>query len=146
MPSAAFAEWVLPSTLSGDHSGSVCDTLVNMNASEVSRFEKSVKSSLGLELFSVFLTRNGDLKLHDIRVPKKNRGGGFGTKAMMDLCEFADAHHRRIVLSPATKNDDGTTSRSRLVKFYKRFGFVENKGRKKDFAISEGMYREPMSR
>ena len=29
------------------------------------------------------------------------------------------------------------------MKFYKRFGFVENKGRKKDFTISEGMYREP---
>ena len=35
------------------------------------------------------------------------------------------------------------TSQARLKKFYKKFGFVENKGRNKDFEISELMYREP---
>jgi hypothetical protein len=64
---------------------------------------------------------------------------------MEALCAFADRHGLRIIVSPADKNDDGTTSRARLVRFYKRFGFVENRGRRKDFRISEGMYREPLT-
>ena len=34
---------------------------------------------------------------------------------------------------------------SRLKDFYKQFGFVENKGRNKDFTISDSMYRLPQT-
>jgi hypothetical protein len=63
---------------------------------------------------------------------------------MQDLIAFADQAGRRITLSPAQKGDpNGTTSRSRLVAFYKRLGFKENKGRSKDFTTSAAMVREP---
>ncbi len=65
---------------------------------------------------------------------------------MRDIVDYADATGKRVVLTPGQKDDrHGTTSRSRLVTFYKRFGFVENKGRAKDFTISESMYREPVT-
>jgi len=35
----------------------------------------------------------------------------------------------------------GTTSSARLKKFYKRFGFRENKGRRYDAAVSDNMIR-----
>ena len=64
---------------------------------------------------------------------------------MKDLCDYADANNKRILLSPGYKDDHhGTTSHGRLVSVYKRFGFVQNKGRNKDFRISHTMIRNPI--
>ena len=102
-----------------------------------------VKERLGLEDFQMFL-KGADLKLDYIIVPREMRKQGVGSRAMNELTAFADAHGLRLTLSVAQRDDaHGTTSRGRLVSFYKRFGFVENKGRNKDFRISEGMFREP---
>lgn len=85
-----------------------------------------------------------DLHLQHIAVPKANRSQGIGTRIMEEIAAYADAHGKRVTLSPAQKDDGfGTTSRSRLVDFYKRNGYVENKGRNKDFRIREGMFRRP---
>jgi ribosomal protein S18 acetylase RimI-like enzyme len=81
------------------------------------------------------------LYLSKIAVPQGQRGQGLGTKAMEDVIARADAEGKRVVLSPSTEY--GATSVSRLKDFYKRFGFVENKGRNKNYAISETMYRDP---
>lgn len=89
------------------------------------------------------LNSAGDISLDMIAAT--DLGQGSGTAAMQDLVAYADKVGRRLVLSPAQKGDPhGTSSRSRLVKFYKRFGFVENKGRAKDFTVSEAMIREPV--
>ncbi len=75
-----------------------------------------------------------------IEVPKESRDQGTGTRAMEQLVEWADANGKTLALSPSA--DFGGT-KSRLVDFYKRFGFVENKGRSKDLEISETMIRTP---
>lgn len=82
--------------------------------------------------------RNGTINLSKIIVPQNERSTGKGTQAMQSLVDYADRTGQRITLSPST--DFGGT-KSRLVQFYKRFGFVENKGRNKDYEISETMYR-----
>jgi predicted GNAT family acetyltransferase len=81
------------------------------------------------------------LNLSKIEVPKGSRGQGIGTAAMTDLVKFADESGKKVALSPSV--DFGASSKGRLVGFYKRFGFVENKGKNKDFTISESMYRLP---
>lgn len=81
----------------------------------------------------------GTITLSQIVVPENQRGGGKGTDAIQSLVEYADATGQRIVLSPST--DFGATSKKRLIDFYKRFGFVENKGRNKDFTTRESMIR-----
>ena len=49
-----------------------------------------------------------------------------------------------MLLTPGTTDrHNGTTSQARLKRFYKRFGFQENSGRRRDFAISSTMIREP---
>ncbi len=84
------------------------------------------------------------ITLSNIIIPKDQRGKGIGSQIMGDLINYADQTQKRIKASPGLKDDrQGTTSRGRLVKFYKNFGFIENKGKNKDFTISEGMYREP---
>jgi hypothetical protein len=72
----------------------------------------------------------------------KERGQGAGTAFMKDLAAEADKAGKRIDLSPSS---DFGGNKKRLVDFYKRFGFVQNKGKTKDLEISESMYRLPSS-
>jgi predicted GNAT family acetyltransferase len=82
--------------------------------------------------------KNGEINLSKIIVPKEQRGQGIGSKAMQDIVDYADKTNQKIVLTPT--NDYGG-SKTRLKEFYKRFGFVENKGRNKDFSTRESMIR-----
>lgn len=70
----------------------------------------------------------------------KVKSNGVGSKIMNDIVSYADKNKKRIQLSPS-KDFGGTVSR--LIKFYKRFGFVENKGKNKDYEISHTMFRDP---
>lgn len=85
----------------------------------------------------------GRINLNRIVVPQEARNSGAGTKAMNDLVRYADASGQTIALTPSS---DFGGNKNRLVDFYKRFGFVENKGRNKDFEISESMYRLPQTK
>lgn len=98
----------------------------------------------GLTHFSVSLTMQDDIQLGMLAVDRGERRAGIGSRVMEELTRFADLEGKRIILTPGERDETwGTTSRQRLVDFYKRFGFVENKGRNIDFRIREGMYREP---
>ena len=60
-----------------------------------------------------------------LEVPKADRKSGVGTRAIERLEAFADQRSATIVLTPALADAGETTSRARLVRFYKRFGFVD---------------------
>jgi antitoxin component YwqK of YwqJK toxin-antitoxin module len=81
------------------------------------------------------------ITLHKLVVLKNLRKKGYGSNAMRDITNYADMTGKKVVLTPST--DFGATSVSRLTKFYKGHGFVENKGRNKDFEVSHTMYRNP---
>jgi hypothetical protein len=88
---------------------------------------------------------SGDAKsgytLSRIEMPKSRRSSGVGTSIMQDFAAMADAEGAKIRLTPS-KDFGGSVPR--LKDFYKRFGFVENKGKNKDFSTRETMYREPV--
>lgn len=87
-----------------------------------------------------FVSEKGDtITVSKIVVPETMRGQGAGTQAMRRLVDYADATGKHVVLTPSA---DFGGDRARLVDFYKRFGFVENKGRNRAFSTSESMYRE----
>ena len=81
-----------------------------------------------------------NLVLGKIIVPEGQRSSGAGTQAMQELVDYADSTGKRIDLSPSA---DFGGNKKRLSEFYKRFGFVDNKGKAKDFEVSESMYRNP---
>lgn len=82
--------------------------------------------------------------LDSLIVPPEQRKQGIGTQIMQEVANYADMAGKRLEVNPGQKGDShGTTSRGRLVNFYKRFGLIENKGRNKDFSISNSMYRNP---
>lgn len=82
--------------------------------------------------------KDGIITLSRIVVPDGERGTGKGTAAMQALVEYADKTGQHIALSPS---GDFGGSKRRLIEFYKRFGFVQNKGRDRAFTTSESMYR-----
>ena len=95
----------------------------------------------------VLLPASPILWLSRLIVKKGARKEGVGTKVIQDICEFADKWGMKIVLSTAEPSDGlGTTSKARLVSFYKRFGFVHNTGKNKDFTLTGSMYRDPIDR
>ena len=104
-------------------------------------FSNYVENKYDLESFWAY-EKDDTITLGMIKVNDKKQG--TGTAVMTELVKYADDNSKRIFLIPGLRDaDHGTTSRSRLVKFYKRFGFVENKGRNKDFTLPPGMYRDP---
>ena len=94
----------------------------------------------------VEVSLHGDAKkgyvLSKIEVSGDERNAGQGTKAMQDIVDRMDREGAVIALTP---DDAFGGNKNRLIKFYKRFGFVPNKGRNKDFRFRETMIRYPQT-
>lgn len=87
------------------------------------------------------LMGNGDtVTLSRIELPSEGREKGTGTKVMQELTAWADANGKKLALTPSA---DFGGNKKRLGEFYKRFGFVDNKGKNKDYEVSESMVRDP---
>jgi hypothetical protein len=89
--------------------------------------------------FHVYPSQTGDIKLHSLEVPKEKRNQGIGSHALKNLTTFADKQNKRVTLTPEAEKG----KKAKLDKFYKRFGFKPNKGRSKDFSVSDTMIRNP---
>lgn len=109
----------------------------------VDDFVKSIKKQYGIELGLKGSPSSNVLSLHKIVVPEAMRNQGTGTNAMQDIIKYADSQNKTIALTPSS---DFGSNKKRLTDFYKKLGFVENKGRNKDYEISESMYRAPNGR
>jgi hypothetical protein len=103
--------------------------------SEISKIKEKYKDEL--EKFNVY-EFNDKISIDLIVI--KNKNSGIGTSILKELCSMADKEKKIMILTPS--NEFGG-NKKRLIEFYKRFGFVENKGKNKVFEIFEQMYREP---
>lgn len=118
----------------------------NIIEDSIYAFADKVRTELNLSKFDLWVSNTSPnvIGLRYLIVDKDKQSNGDGTKAMKMLCKFADDNHLKIVLSPLGKDVRlGTTSRSRLVDFYKRFGFVLNREKHKDFHFMDDMFRNP---
>ena len=102
----------------------------------------------GLENLSLLIDTGGDLAIESIAVSEDERNAGVGTRVMNEILAFADDNSLVTVLEPAPDDSDyaeqrGTTSRARLVRFYNRFGFVDNVEMKNPKYAPNDMYRIP---
>lgn len=105
-----------------------------------------VQSSLTEEFDGLKLSLSGtgnNVTLNKIIIPEDQRGQGAGTQVMQRVIDWADQNGKTVALTPS-KDFGGSVPR--LKSFYKQLGFVENKGKNKDFEISESFYREPQQR
>ncbi|MER8116292.1 GNAT family N-acetyltransferase [Streptomyces sp. NPDC094031] len=83
----------------------------------------------------------GYLALDLLVVTRVRRNEGTGTAIMQVLTAEADRRGVPMALTPAA---DFGGSVSRLRTFYRRFGFVSNAGRGKDYATKHAMIRRPV--
>ena len=74
--------------------------------------------------------------LSGIRVRDDLRDRGLGEEALREICQIADTNGWKLALTPEGKV-------GRLKRWYKRHGFVLNKGRNKDFLFRDTMLRLP---
>jgi len=111
---------------------------------DVNNLEAAILSIKGVKTIHLYRNSAGNLVLSQLIIVKEHRKQGIGSDVMKRLCEYADENSMTFTLTPATRGEFGATSKSRLIKFYKRFGFVLNKGRNKDFSISDTMLRRPL--
>lgn len=114
---------------------------------QVRDFQKQITTDYkdkGLSNFRVYIYNDDYIKLDAITIDKAFQKKGTGSEILAKLVAFADKLNLGIVLTTAVKDKNwGTTSASRLITFYKRFGFVENKGRNKDYSVTGNMIRFP---
>jgi len=116
-----------------------------LNQSQMSEFAGLSAAQMQDALQTMFdgltlsLTGKGEqATLQKIIVPEGARSAGLGSQVMRLVTEWADANGVTLALTPSA---DFGGNKKRLGEFYKRFGFVDNKGRNKDFEISESMFR-----
>lgn len=74
-----------------------------------------------------------------IGIPKEKHGQGYGSKIMNKLTSYADKNDIVLQLRPSASS---THSRSKLINFYQKFGFIENKGKDENEKY-QYMYRLP---
>ncbi len=100
--------------------------------------DRLIEANPGLKLN---LMGSGDtVTLSRIELPAEGREKGTGTKIMQEITSWADANGKKLALTPSA---DFGGNKKRLGEFYKRFGFVDNKGKNKDYEVSESMVRDP---
>jgi len=83
---------------------------------------------------------NNGLTLSRIVVPPSARSQGVGSRIMRDVENYADSAGLPVGLTPS---GDFGGSVPRLNEFYRRFGFMPNRGRSRDFSTRETMLRQP---
>lgn len=110
-----------------------------------SSFPETIATKYGIKIWMIgpqfgSSTEPPIVSLESIIVPKDKRDQGIGTMAMNDIVSWADSLGYMIALDPS---GDFGGSPKRLKEFYGRFGFVQNKGRNKDFRTSRTMIRYP---
>jgi GNAT superfamily N-acetyltransferase len=118
-----------------------------LTPAKVQKFESRIKKSYEGVVFELMVTHN--LRVTKVveltRIIVNDRKQGVGTAIMREFCEFADRRAVEITLKLASKRDyTATTSRGRLARFYKRFGFVVEKTEPVEFGIIPTMCRMPV--
>lgn len=98
---------------------------------------KSKYISLGCTL-DISVRNFQAISIDMIKVPNKRQG--VGSQIMSAITNECDKYGVVCSLSPV---QDYGTPKAPLIKFYKKFGFVFNKGKNKDFRFMYTMLRQP---
>ena len=102
---------------------------------EVQRFEDSINSKYSsvIKRFMVYYNKSKNcIELSDIYIKPEYYGKGYGSKIMEELVGFADSKKLPVILLPESERG----SNKKLIDFYKKFGFVINKGRGMNYQLS----------
>jgi GNAT superfamily N-acetyltransferase len=77
---------------------------------------------------------NNSIFLSDMYIRAEYRGKGVGTKIMNDIINLSDEMNLPVVLIP--EPEENSMTQKQLINFYKKFGFVINRGKMIDYSLS----------
>ena len=120
---------------------------MKLSTAKIQKFESHIKKIHEGVIFELMVPHNLPLgnAIELTWIIVRDRKQGVGTAIMRELCEFADRHAAEITLKPASKGDyAATTSRARLIRFYKRFGFVRAKDKPSEYTAIPVLIRKPL--
>lgn len=130
------------------YSNSISETTEKVNPKKPKTTKKfalsleSIEEKYKNQAKVLLLTENkGSVSIRNLVVEPEQRNKGVGQAILDDIIAYADAKSKIITLTPTSEY--GT--KKRLISWYKKNGFVENKGKNTDFTISDTMYRLPLS-
>ncbi len=115
--------------------------LENLSQDEVRQFRDALEAKYGVpDIWITYFPQYNRLHLDSLIVPKAMRNQGIGSKIVQEIIDFAHSHGYCLTLTPGVKDKNtGTTSQSRLKRFYGRLGFKKNK----DYRFSSSMINKP---
>jgi len=118
-------------------------TLVDLE--DTTALVDALEAEYPVELWVYPIRATPGVRISTIRVPPEHRGEGIGTEVMDKITRWADERGATLVLTPESEGRTGP-SKTALKRWYRRFGFVPNKGRAKDYLYTDAMIRRPSSR
>lgn len=104
----------------------------------LAQFTEAIKADFPDVKLYMSGSKDNYIVLDTIIIPKESRKSGQGTQIMNRLIDVADAQGWPLALTPS---DSFGSSKVKLEVFYRRFGFIKNAGRSKDYAIMQSMIR-----
>jgi len=93
--------------------------------------------------FELYKTKSGFLKLAKIEIFPKYQRMGYATQVMNEIIAHANKEDATIILTPDPYLHNLT--KNNLIDWYKKLGFIMNKGKNKDFTHQELMQKFPDS-
>jgi len=89
--------------------------------------------------FNAYPSHGDTIRLQSLEVPKEQRRQGIGSTAVEALKKVAKRQNKRVTLTPEAEPG----YKKKLNTFYKEKGFKPNKGRNKDYSVSDTMIYDP---
>ena len=114
------------------------DPILNLWEIECQMFTEHLKKSNPNVEFNLIPYKEF-IYLDFILIAENHRNLGLGTKFMEQLVILADSVNCPLALTPDTSY--GARDEATLENFYKRFGFIKNIGKDRDFSTMQTMIR-----
>lgn len=108
---------------------------------KISDIQKRLQEKYNEVIDKLFIFQSPDgkyLELNIIKIKPEYKNQGWATKILDDLSKYAQENNKILTLTPS---DTFGADVKRLEKFYKRFGFVPNKGENRDYKTQDVMIR-----
>ena len=120
------------------------ETKTKTNKSQTNKTIKSledikVKYKNQTDQLNIFENKDNTISINNLVVKQNLRNKGIGQNILNDIIDYADKNSKTITLTPTSQY----LTKNRLTNWYKKNGFVENKGRNTNYSISDTMYRLP---
>lgn len=117
------------------------------NNARQNKTQKSIKSLQYIKTkyknqtdqLNIFENKDNTIGINNLVVKQNLKNKGIGQNILNDIIDYADKKGKTITLTPTSQY----LTKNRLTNWYKKNGFVENKGKNTNFSISDTMYRLP---